>query len=45
MNFIEIAKMRQSCRNYDENRPVENEKLESILEAARLSPSACNGQP
>ena len=45
MNFIEIAKMRQSCRNYDENRPVENEKLEAILEAARLSPSACNGQP
>lgn len=45
MNFIEIAKARQSCRNYDENRPVENEKLESILEAARLSPSACNGQP
>ena len=45
MNFIEIAKARQSCRNYDENRPVENEKLEAILEAARLSPSACNGQP
>ncbi len=45
MNFIEIAKARQSCRNYDENRPVENEKLEAILEAARLAPSACNGQP
>ena len=45
MNFIEIAKTRQSCRNYDENRPVENEKIEAILEAARLAPSACNGQP
>ena len=45
MNFTEIAKNRQSCRNYDPDRLVENEKLQSILEAARLSPSACNGQP
>ena len=45
MNFTEIAEQRQSCRSYDENRPVEAEKLDAILEAARLSPSACNGQP
>ena len=45
MNFIEIAKNRQSCRSYDENRPVEQEKLDAILEAVRLAPSACNGQP
>ena len=45
MNFLEIANIRQSCRSYDENRPVEPEKLTAILEAARLSPSACNGQP
>lgn len=45
MNFMEIAKRRQSCRSYDETRPVEPEKLEAILEAARLAPSACNGQP
>lgn len=45
MNFLEIAKARQSCRNYDETRPVEPEKLEAVLEAARLAPSACNGQP
>ena len=45
MNFMEIAQARQSCRSYDENRPVEPEKLEAILEAARLAPSACNGQP
>ena len=45
MNFMEIAKARQSCRSYDEARPVEPEKLEAILEAARLAPSACNGQP
>ena len=45
MNFTEIAENRQSCRKYDATRPVEAEKLERILEAARLSPSACNGQP
>ena len=45
MNFLEIAKTRQSCRSYDENRPVEAEKLDAILEAAQLAPSACNGQP
>ena len=45
MNFLEIAMQRQSCRNYDETRRVEDEKLSAILEAARLAPSACNGQP
>ena len=45
MNFTEIAKTRQSCRKYDPDRPVEEEKLAAILAAARLAPSACNGQP
>lgn len=45
MNFLEIARERQSCRAYDETKTVESEKLEAILEAARLAPSACNGQP
>ena len=45
MNFMEIALNRQSCRSYDETRPVEPEKLHAVLEAARLAPSACNGQP
>ena len=45
MNFMEIANARQSCRSYDESKPVEAEKLQSVLEAARLAPSACNGQP
>ncbi|MBE7056424.1 MAG: nitroreductase [Ruminococcaceae bacterium] len=45
MNFTEIAENRQSCRSYDPCRLVEKEKLDCILEAARLSPSACNGQP
>jgi len=45
MNFTEIANYRQSCRAYDPEREVEKEKLDRILESARLSPSACNGQP
>ncbi len=45
MNFLEIAKNRQSCRKYDKNRDVEQQKLDAVLEAAQLSPSACNGQP
>ena len=45
MNFKEIAENRQSCRAYDAARGVEEEKLGAILESARLSPSACNGQP
>ena len=45
MNFTEIAQNRQSCRRYNPARMVEEEKLQRILESARLSPSACNGQP
>ncbi|MBQ7098378.1 MAG: nitroreductase family protein [Oscillospiraceae bacterium] len=45
MDFMEIAKARQSCRSYDETRAVEPGKLQAVLEAARLAPSACNGQP
>ena len=45
MDFFEIAKQRQSCRNYDESRLVEEEKVKAVLESARLAPSACNGQP
>ena len=45
MNFTEIANTRQSCRSYDAERTVEQEKLDAILEAVRLAPSACNGQP
>ena len=45
MNFKEIAEARQSCRSYDKDRAVEDEKIARILEVGRLSPSACNGQP
>jgi nitroreductase len=42
--FLELVQNRQSDRAYLD-KPVENEKLERILEAARLAPSACNSQP
>lgn len=45
MDFLKIANARQSCRGYEEHRAVEPEKLEAVLEALRLAPSACNGQP
>jgi len=45
MSFIDIANNRQSCRAYDASRPVEEEKIMAVLEAARLAPSACNSQP
>ncbi len=45
MDFQELILARQSCRSYDETRQVEEGKLQAILEAARLAPSACNGQP
>ena len=45
MDFKTIALTRQSCREYDPSREVEDEKIQAILEMARLAPSACNGQP
>ena len=44
MDFIELAKNRYSERYYDP-RPVEQEKLDRILEAGRAAPTACNYQP
>ena len=44
-DFLKLVASRQSDRAYDMSRPVEPEKLERILEAARLAPSACNAQP
>ena len=45
MKFSELAKLRQSCRSYNPQKPVEEEKINAMLDAARLAPSACNGQP
>ena len=40
-DFLQLVASRQSDRAYDMSRAVEHDKLERILEAARLSPSAC----
>ncbi|RLD46653.1 MAG: NAD(P)H nitroreductase [Bacteroidetes bacterium] len=44
MKFLELITIRQSDRKYLD-RPVEKEKIERCLEAARLAPSASNSQP
>ena len=44
MTFMELARNRYSERHFD-TRPVEDEKLQMILEAGRIAPTACNNQP
>lgn len=44
MEFLELAKQRYSVRAY-KSHPVEDDKLQKILEAARLAPTASNRQP
>lgn len=43
MDFIELVKSRYSCKNFSE-KEVEKEKLDLILEAGRLAPTAKNMQ-
>ena len=43
MEFSEVVKNRYSCKKYD-GRQVEQEKLDAILEAGRLAPTAKNLQ-
>ena len=45
MDFKELVIMRQSCRKFDPDKAVEDALLQKVLEAGRLSPSACNAQP
>lgn len=45
MDFLQFVTTRQSDRAFDPEKPVEKEKIEHILQAARLAPSACNSQP
>ena len=44
MTFQELINSRQSVRKY-QDKPVEREKIEKIIEAVHLAPSACNSQP
>lgn len=45
MDFLEFVTSRQSDRAFDPERLVEKEKIERIISAAQLAPSACNSQP
>jgi len=44
MTFKDLCEARYSCRAYKEE-AVPQEKLDYVLECARLAPSACNKQP
>lgn len=44
MDFLDLVKERYSCRSFAK-KEIEKEKIEKILEAARLAPTAVNYQP
>jgi nitroreductase len=44
MDFIELAQKRYSARNFTDQK-LEKEKLDTILEAGRVAPTAANRQP
>ena len=44
MTFQELARARYSVRSF-QDRPIEEEHLNLILEAGRVAPTACNFQP
>lgn len=44
MTFEKLIKQRQSVRRY-QDKPVEQDKVEKIIKAVHLAPSACNSQP
>lgn len=45
MDFMELIKSRYSARKFDESRPVEEEKLQAVLQAGACAPTAKNQQP
>lgn len=44
MEFLELTKKRYSCRKFLE-KPVEEEKIQILLESAKFAPTAVNFQP
>ena len=44
MDFLTFARSRYSVRSYSQ-KPVENEKIQKILQAAMIAPTAVNYQP
>ena len=45
MDFYDLIGSRESVRDYDPNRRIDNSVLNRILNAGRLAPSASNRQP
>ena len=45
MDFIEVITKRKSIRKYDLAKPVSDDLVNKVLDAARIAPSACNLQP
>ncbi|MEZ4357543.1 MAG: nitroreductase family protein [Eubacteriales bacterium] len=43
-NFFDLIALRESCRNFSDKK-VDRKTIVSLIEAARLAPSACNSQP
>lgn len=44
MDFLDLARERYSVRRYSDQK-VEKEKIEKLIEAARIAPTAVNLQP
>ncbi len=44
MDFLQLAQERFSVRSFT-NKPVEQDKIDAILRAGQLAPTACNLQP
>ena len=44
MNFTDLAQKRYSVRKFSD-KPIEKDKLELVLNAGQLAPTACNFQP
>lgn len=44
MTFLELAKARYSIRSF-QDRPIEKEHMDKIMEAGHVAPTACNYQP
>jgi len=44
MEFYEVLRQRRSIRGY-QSTPVPQDKLDRVLEAVRIAPTACNLQP
>lgn len=45
MDFIELAKKRYSCKKFQPGKEVEQEKLDKVLLAGQIAPTAKNSQP